>query len=75
MNEPMIEQLGGPFIVTDVSTIDNNTVTIDALDTPGRPQLVDISRLKPFIPCPARDTFMAEAGGSQCQQINAAQQH
>uniref|UniRef100_A0A915KSU2 Integrase zinc-binding domain-containing protein n=1 Tax=Romanomermis culicivorax TaxID=13658 RepID=A0A915KSU2_ROMCU len=25
----------GPFIVTNISNIDNNTVTIDALDTPG----------------------------------------
>uniref|UniRef100_A0A915L2Y7 Uncharacterized protein n=1 Tax=Romanomermis culicivorax TaxID=13658 RepID=A0A915L2Y7_ROMCU len=58
----------GPFIVTDVSNIDNNTVTIDAFDTPGRTQLVPIYRLKPFIPRPARDTFITEAGGSQCQQ-------
>uniref|UniRef100_A0A915I7Y1 Uncharacterized protein n=1 Tax=Romanomermis culicivorax TaxID=13658 RepID=A0A915I7Y1_ROMCU len=58
-----------------VSNIDNNTVTIDALDTPGPQQLVPISRLEPFIPCPARDTFITEAGGSHGQQMDATQQH
>uniref|UniRef100_A0A915K7M5 Uncharacterized protein n=1 Tax=Romanomermis culicivorax TaxID=13658 RepID=A0A915K7M5_ROMCU len=65
----------GPFIISDVSNIDNNTVMIDALDTPGQPQLVAISRLKPLILHSARDTFITEAGRSQCLQIDAAHQH
>uniref|UniRef100_A0A915HNK0 Uncharacterized protein n=1 Tax=Romanomermis culicivorax TaxID=13658 RepID=A0A915HNK0_ROMCU len=32
-------------------------VTIDPLDTPGGPQFVAISQLKPFIPHPARDAL------------------
>uniref|UniRef100_A0A915KN47 Uncharacterized protein n=1 Tax=Romanomermis culicivorax TaxID=13658 RepID=A0A915KN47_ROMCU len=46
-------------------------VVTDALDRPGRLQLVTISQLKPFILCPARDTSITEASGSQCQQIDA----
>uniref|UniRef100_A0A915HIZ9 Uncharacterized protein n=1 Tax=Romanomermis culicivorax TaxID=13658 RepID=A0A915HIZ9_ROMCU len=71
----LVNNKRGPFIATDISNIANVTVTIDALDMSGQPQLVAISRLKPFIPPPAGDTFITVAARSQHQQIDAALQH
>uniref|UniRef100_A0A915IWQ0 Uncharacterized protein n=1 Tax=Romanomermis culicivorax TaxID=13658 RepID=A0A915IWQ0_ROMCU len=53
----------GPFIITNTTYLDGNMVRIDALDLPGGPQIVSNLCLKPFIPCPAKDAFIAEAGG------------
>uniref|UniRef100_A0A915L5F7 Uncharacterized protein n=1 Tax=Romanomermis culicivorax TaxID=13658 RepID=A0A915L5F7_ROMCU len=53
----------GPFIIMDTAHLDENIVTIDALNAPGRPQVVFTLRLKPFIPCTAKDTFVSEASG------------
>uniref|UniRef100_A0A915HMI4 Uncharacterized protein n=1 Tax=Romanomermis culicivorax TaxID=13658 RepID=A0A915HMI4_ROMCU len=53
-----------PFIVTDVNNIANNMIIIEALDTGPTGAEQGISRLKPFIPHPAKDTFITEDHGS-----------
>uniref|UniRef100_A0A915JLE2 Uncharacterized protein n=1 Tax=Romanomermis culicivorax TaxID=13658 RepID=A0A915JLE2_ROMCU len=54
----------GPFMITDVSRIAKNIVTMDSLDGPGQPQNVSTLCLKPFIPRPAKEIFELEAGGT-----------
>uniref|UniRef100_A0A915KH07 Uncharacterized protein n=1 Tax=Romanomermis culicivorax TaxID=13658 RepID=A0A915KH07_ROMCU len=53
----------GPFIIMDVSRVVENVLTIHSLDAPGRLQTISRLRLKPFIPCPAKEIFELEAGG------------
>uniref|UniRef100_A0A915K3V3 Uncharacterized protein n=1 Tax=Romanomermis culicivorax TaxID=13658 RepID=A0A915K3V3_ROMCU len=53
----------GPFTITDVSGAAENVVTIDSLDVPGLRQTVSMTRLKLFIPCPAKDVFDLETSG------------
>uniref|UniRef100_A0A915HVX5 Uncharacterized protein n=1 Tax=Romanomermis culicivorax TaxID=13658 RepID=A0A915HVX5_ROMCU len=52
----------GSFIITDASPVAENVLTIDSLDTPGLLQTLSTTRLKPFIPCPAKDVFDLETG-------------
>uniref|UniRef100_A0A915L0F1 Uncharacterized protein n=1 Tax=Romanomermis culicivorax TaxID=13658 RepID=A0A915L0F1_ROMCU len=53
----------GPLFIADASRAAENIVRIDSLDAPGHPQTVSITRLKPFVPRPAKDTFEHEEGG------------
>uniref|UniRef100_A0A915I078 Uncharacterized protein n=1 Tax=Romanomermis culicivorax TaxID=13658 RepID=A0A915I078_ROMCU len=55
----------GPFIITYASRTAENIVTIDSLDAPSRRQTVSRTRLKPFVPCPAKDVFDLETGRPQ----------
>uniref|UniRef100_A0A915IJ68 Uncharacterized protein n=1 Tax=Romanomermis culicivorax TaxID=13658 RepID=A0A915IJ68_ROMCU len=53
----------GPFLITDASRAAENVVTINSIDAPGRPQTISITRLKPFIPRPAKEVLELETGG------------
>uniref|UniRef100_A0A915KDX0 Uncharacterized protein n=1 Tax=Romanomermis culicivorax TaxID=13658 RepID=A0A915KDX0_ROMCU len=65
----------GPFIITNIANLDNDTITTRLPNRPCHPQHVAISHLKPFIPRPAKDTFITEAGGPQSLQIDADPLH
>uniref|UniRef100_A0A915KSF3 Uncharacterized protein n=1 Tax=Romanomermis culicivorax TaxID=13658 RepID=A0A915KSF3_ROMCU len=50
-------------MITDVSCVAENVVTINSLKAPRGSQTVSTLHLKRFIPRPAKEIFELEAGG------------
>uniref|UniRef100_A0A915L7J4 Uncharacterized protein n=1 Tax=Romanomermis culicivorax TaxID=13658 RepID=A0A915L7J4_ROMCU len=63
----------GPFLIMDASHADENVVTIDSLDAPGRRQTVSMMRLKPFILRPAKEMFELKTGGPRLPHTSRRQ--